>query len=226
MRIVFLALSALAVVSAVSLKHLKTVKSVRDTRRAQIADKMKIFSQQADFFYRIPKGVLTPEQKEQVYNDMGLSRLDTNGNHRITLQEVLDQFPQEWRSPEMEEEFNKQFLEIDTDNSGDVDMDEFIAYWRLTVEPILDEYDLTGNYGYDSSDYSYSYPASGPDYHEGASWEENPEWAQSWDSSDEHWNSDYDWNNSGDSQWSSDWESHNWGGDSNYEWDGEYTTSA
>jgi hypothetical protein len=191
MRIVFLALSALAVVSAVSLKHHRSEKSIRATKRAQIADKMKIFSQQADFFYRIPKGDLTKEQKKQVYDDMGLASADTDGNHMLSLQEAIDQLPQEWRSPEMEEELKRQFLEVDTDLSGDVDMDEFIAYWRKTVEPMLDQWD-SGNYGYSSSDYSHSYPASGEwsssDYQEGSSWEENPEWAQSWNESDAQWN--------------------------------------
>ncbi len=148
MRIVFLALSALAVVSGVSLIRYnsfnKERRISRTTENAQIADKMKIFSQQADISYRIPKGDLTEEQKEQVYNDMGLAKLDKDGNHRITFQEAIDQFPQEWRSPEIDEELKRQFLEADTDNTGDVDMDELIAYWRKSVEPMLDQFE-SGN---------------------------------------------------------------------------------
>ena len=69
---------------------------------------MKLFAQQdgdeeIDYFYRIPQGEITPELKEKIYNAFGLNHLDVNGDRRITFEEAIDQFPKEWRSPEMDE---------------------------------------------------------------------------------------------------------------------------
>ena len=142
MRIVFLALSTLAIVSAVSLKKkLRPSHDVKAARRSQINLRHKIFAQQADFNYRIPKGDLTQEQKDQIFIDMGLGIVDANGDHKLSLDEALNQIPEEWRSPEWDEQIREEFKQVDTDNSGDVDMDEFIAYWRKIVEPLLDVYE-------------------------------------------------------------------------------------
>ena len=72
---------------------------------------------------------------------MGLGIVDANGDHKLSVDEALNQIPEEWRSPEWDEQIREEFKQVDTDNSGDVDMDEFIAYWRKIVEPLLDVYE-------------------------------------------------------------------------------------
>jgi hypothetical protein len=112
--------------------------------------------------------------KEKIYNAFGLNHLDVNGDHRITFEEAIDQFPKEWRSPEMDEILKQEFDLVDTNKSGDVDIDEFIAYWRLTVEPMLDAYESGSFAGYSSpagGEYGYSEPATGEwssDYEQGS----------------------------------------------------------
>ena len=80
-------------------------------------------------------------------------------------------------------------------------MDEFVAYWRKTVEPLLEAYDQamsSFNEQYASYQTSYSYSGDG-------------QWDQSynggdWNNSDYQWSSyadsGYDWN---DSQYASSW---------------------
>jgi hypothetical protein len=69
---------------------------------------------------------------EETYNDIILNQLISNGgDDGITFQEVLDQFPAEWldRTPEenkkLKQKLKQRFEEMDTDKSGEVDIDEY-----------------------------------------------------------------------------------------------------
>ena len=63
---------------------------------------------------------------------------------------------------------------MDTNKSGDIEIDEFIAYWRQTIEPMLDAYESGSFAGYSSpayGEYGYSEPATGEwssDYEQGS----------------------------------------------------------
>jgi hypothetical protein len=51
---------------------------------------MKLFAQQngeeeIDYFYRIPKGEITPKLRKEVYDEFGLSHIDANGDFKITF---------------------------------------------------------------------------------------------------------------------------------------------
>ena len=96
---------------------------LRDKLRAPLSCSLSRASAQ-----RIPKGELTQEDKDRIYNDFGFALVDADGDHRISFEEAISQIPPEWLSPEFEAQLRQQFEEIDTDHSGDVDMDEFIVY--------------------------------------------------------------------------------------------------
>ena len=145
MRSIFIAFAALvATTQAVSLQilrkpHVTGFARAQATKR-QIESKTKLFAQQS-FDLIIPKGELTQEDKEKIYKEFGWAAIDHDGNHRITFEEAYSQIPEGWKSPELEEQLREQFKEVDTDHSGDVDIDEFVAYWRKTVEPLLEAYE-------------------------------------------------------------------------------------
>ena len=170
MRSILIALAALvAVTQAVSIQVLRKTpppRRLRDLGRAQatkreIESHTKLFAQQ-DFGFRIPKGELTQEDKDKLYEQFGWGHFDSDGNHRITFDEAYSSFPEDWRSPELEHQMRQQFEEIDTDASGDVDMDEFVAYWRKTVEPLLDAYEQQmSSYAAEYASYQASYPENG-----------------------------------------------------------------
>jgi hypothetical protein len=160
-----------------------------------------LFSQQS-FDFKIPKGELTQEDKNKIYEQFGLGLIDKDGNHRITFEEAYSQLPEEWRTPDLEHQMRQQFEEVDTDKSGDVDMDEFIAYWRKTVEPLLEAYEQQmGSFAAEYGSYQVSYPANGD-----SQWD--PSYGgDNWSSYGGDWNSDYQWSSYGE-----------WNGDSSYEW--------
>jgi hypothetical protein len=102
MRAIFLALSALVVVNAVSLKQYSAYKGPRreEIARSQISDKIRLFAQQeTETVPRVPKGEITPELREQVWNAFGLSKIDTNGDRKITFKEALESVPKKFRRP-------------------------------------------------------------------------------------------------------------------------------
>ena len=123
----------------------------------------------------------------------------------------------------------KQFEEIDTDKSGDIDPDEFIAAYTKTIKPFLEAYYQTSSsYDGESSSYYSSYPESGysqwnssygGDNQTSSSYDEesysyyasHPDSGYSqWDSS-YGGNSDYEWSSYSDESWNSDyqWPSYN-----------------
>lgn len=196
MRSLFIAIAALlaATTQAVSIQILRK-NHVREFARAQTTMKKvgthKLFAQQ--FNFRLPKGELTHEQKEQIWNEWGLGGIDHNGDHKISFEEAISQLPAEWRSPEFDHEMRRQFDEIDTDKSGEVDIDEFINYYRKNVEPLLEAYESQMS---SFADQYNSYAGS----YSGSSWEGNSDWNNSntWDSSYNSWSGDsgYEWNDS------------------------------
>jgi Ca2+-binding EF-hand superfamily protein len=87
--------------------------------------------------------------------------MDKDGNRRITFDEAYEQIPEDYRSPELEHQCREQFKEMDTNKSGDIDMDEFIAYWRKAVEPLLEAYEQQmSSYAAEYGSYQVSYGES------------------------------------------------------------------
>lgn len=70
---------------------------------------------------------------------MGLDQLDKNGDRKIDGVEVYNSLTKDEReNPETIERVRRQFQEMDKNDRGDIDIDEYIAWWRKNVEPKLD----------------------------------------------------------------------------------------
>ena len=70
--------------------------------RSQISSKIRFFAQQEtenETIPRIPKGEITPELREQVWNEFGLGKIDANGDRKITFKEAFESVPKEYRNP-------------------------------------------------------------------------------------------------------------------------------
>ena len=126
-----------------------------------------------------------------------MAAVDHDGNHRISFEEAYSQIPEDWRTPELEHQLREQFKEIDTDQSGDVDIDEFVAYWRKAVEPLLEAYEQQmSSFSAEYASYQVSYPATGD-----SQWEQSYGGDSNWSNHGSDWNSDYQWNGESSHAW-------------------------